>query len=266
MVKHGLNAERDVFFVDQRGTHHAEPLLACPEWEQYIYDAVSLPFAADATAAIAAATAKACRDRLAATGADLAAYNTTENAADIAELRVALGIDTLECLRCLLRIETRAVRAARSPAGHPQRRARFGIAAQQQHRRDVVVGAGQFVQGDLRRVCGAAHLRRGLPDAGGGLHGHGQPPRRNAGRHAAHRPVRRAGDGQHRRLRLLLHTDHGERARRWLGHPQDDGRHGTRRRRLGRCQVPGVSGCAAVHRLGRPRPWPSPCSARSTPI
>ncbi len=93
MVQHGLNAERDVFFVDQRGTHHAEPLLACPEWEQYIYDAVSVPFAADATAAIAAATAKACRDRLAATGADLAAYNTTENAADIAELRVALGID-----------------------------------------------------------------------------------------------------------------------------------------------------------------------------
>ena len=94
MVKHGLNAERDVIFVDQRGTHHADPLLDCPEWEQYIYDAVSLPFAADSTTAIAAASAKACRDRLAATGVDLAAYNSTENAADIAELRVALGIDS----------------------------------------------------------------------------------------------------------------------------------------------------------------------------
>ena len=31
---------------------------------------------------------------MAATGVDLAAYNTTENAADIADLRVALGIDS----------------------------------------------------------------------------------------------------------------------------------------------------------------------------
>lgn len=92
MAQHGLNAERDVYFVDQRGTHHAEPRLACPEVEQYFYDAVSLPFAADATAALATAALQACRDRLAATGVDLAAYNTTENAADIAELRVALGL------------------------------------------------------------------------------------------------------------------------------------------------------------------------------
>ena len=34
----------------------------------------------------------ACRERLVRTGADLAAYNSRENAADIAELRVALGI------------------------------------------------------------------------------------------------------------------------------------------------------------------------------
>jgi pimeloyl-ACP methyl ester carboxylesterase len=33
MVKHGLNAERDVIFVDQRGTHHADPFLACLEYE-----------------------------------------------------------------------------------------------------------------------------------------------------------------------------------------------------------------------------------------
>lgn len=92
MVQHGLNAERDVYFVDQRGTHHAQPLLACPEVEQYFYDAVSLPFAADSTKALGAAALEACRDRLAATGANLGTYNTTENAADIAQLRVALGI------------------------------------------------------------------------------------------------------------------------------------------------------------------------------
>ena len=92
MVRHGLNAEREVIFVDQRGTHRAIPRLGCPEWEQFIYDAVGLPFAADSTTVADAAAMKACRDRLAATGVDLAAYNSTENAADIAELRVALGI------------------------------------------------------------------------------------------------------------------------------------------------------------------------------
>ena len=94
MVQHGLNADREVIFVDQRGTHRADPLLACPGWEQFIFDAVSLPFAADSTTAADAAAIKACRDQLAATGVDLAAYNSTENAADIAELRVALGIDS----------------------------------------------------------------------------------------------------------------------------------------------------------------------------
>ena len=38
------------------------------------------------------AAAQACNRRLVATGIDLGAYNTTENAADFADLRVALGI------------------------------------------------------------------------------------------------------------------------------------------------------------------------------
>lgn len=93
MVQHGLNADREVIFVDQRGTHHSDPRLACPGWERFIYDAVSLPFAAESTTSAEAATIKACRDELAAAGYDLAAYNSTENAADIAELRSALGIE-----------------------------------------------------------------------------------------------------------------------------------------------------------------------------
>ena len=38
------------------------------------------------------AAVRSCRDRLAGEGIDLSAFNTTENAADIAELRTALGI------------------------------------------------------------------------------------------------------------------------------------------------------------------------------
>jgi pimeloyl-ACP methyl ester carboxylesterase len=94
MVRHGLNADREVIFVDQRGTHRADPMLACRAWDQFVFDAVSLPFAAQSTTLADAATVKACRDRLVSMGVDLGAYNSTENAADIAELRTALGIES----------------------------------------------------------------------------------------------------------------------------------------------------------------------------
>lgn len=93
MVKHGLNADREVIFVDQRGTHRADPLLTCRRWEQFMFDAISLPFAAESTTVADTAAIEECRDRLIAAGVDRAAYNSTENAADIADLRVALGID-----------------------------------------------------------------------------------------------------------------------------------------------------------------------------
>ncbi len=93
MMEHGINADRDVIFVDQRGTHRAEPRVACPDWEQLMFDAVSLRFTADSTTAADSAAIRKCRDHWTAAGVDVAAYNSTENAADIAELRVALGID-----------------------------------------------------------------------------------------------------------------------------------------------------------------------------
>ncbi len=94
MVKQGINADREVIFVDQRGTHRADPRLGCPEWEQFGFDSVGLPFAAESTVAIETAAIKKCRDRLVAAGFDLAAYNSAENAADIADLKMALGIDS----------------------------------------------------------------------------------------------------------------------------------------------------------------------------
>jgi pimeloyl-ACP methyl ester carboxylesterase len=91
-VQAGWNADRDVIFIDQRGTLKAQPLLACPEIDAFLQVAVSLaPTSAEFASRSAAAT-QACHDRLAAAGWDLSAYNTTENAADVADLRVALGI------------------------------------------------------------------------------------------------------------------------------------------------------------------------------
>lgn len=94
MLQDGVNAERDVIFVDQRGTHLSDPLLGCADLDEFVNDAISLPFTAEGTTRREVALAKQCRDRLAATGVDLSSYNTAENAADIADLRIALGIDS----------------------------------------------------------------------------------------------------------------------------------------------------------------------------
>ncbi|MDQ6774435.1 MAG: alpha/beta hydrolase [Candidatus Dormibacteraeota bacterium] len=92
IVHAGLNADRDIVFIDQRGTLHADPRLSCPEIDAFQRDAVGLAPTDPATGQKDIAATRACRDRLAAKGYDLTAYNTHENAADIADLRLALGI------------------------------------------------------------------------------------------------------------------------------------------------------------------------------
>jgi pimeloyl-ACP methyl ester carboxylesterase len=91
-IEAGMNADREVIFVDQRGTHLADPLLGCAEYDDSVNRGFSIGFTSPAAATADVAATKACRDRHAAAGVDLSAYNTKENAADIADLRVALGI------------------------------------------------------------------------------------------------------------------------------------------------------------------------------
>jgi pimeloyl-ACP methyl ester carboxylesterase len=93
-IKSGMNADRELILVDQRGTHLADPLLGCAEYDESQNRAYSIGFASAAAATADLAATKACRDRHAASGVDLSAYNTKENAADLADLRVALGIQS----------------------------------------------------------------------------------------------------------------------------------------------------------------------------
>jgi pimeloyl-ACP methyl ester carboxylesterase len=93
VVAGGMNAERDVIFVNQRGTLHSDPHLSCREMDDFAAQSIGLIYEAASTAALDAAGVTTCRERIAPSGADLAAYNTRENAADIADLRVALGIE-----------------------------------------------------------------------------------------------------------------------------------------------------------------------------
>ena len=89
----GINADREVIYVEQRGNYHSEPNLVCPEVEAFLTASVSEHFSDPAVEAQSAAATTACRDRLTADGIDLTSYTTGQNAADVADLRVAMGID-----------------------------------------------------------------------------------------------------------------------------------------------------------------------------
>jgi pimeloyl-ACP methyl ester carboxylesterase len=92
-IASGLNADRDVILTDQRGTHLAQPLLGCAEYDQALNADASIPFLSDEAIQNDVDATKVCVDRMTAEGYDVASYNSTENAQDIADLRVAMGID-----------------------------------------------------------------------------------------------------------------------------------------------------------------------------
>jgi pimeloyl-ACP methyl ester carboxylesterase len=92
LIDSGLNRDRDLIVMTQRGGPYAQPYLACPEIDRFNATAVGLPYDAPSTGRLLVRAAKECRDRLTADGVRLSSYNTTENAADFADLRKALGI------------------------------------------------------------------------------------------------------------------------------------------------------------------------------
>jgi pimeloyl-ACP methyl ester carboxylesterase len=88
----GLNQNRDLIIMNQRGVSYTEPLLTCPEIDTFNAVSVGLPYDDPATGILHVAATKACHDRLVAEGIDLSAFNTSENSADFADLRKALKI------------------------------------------------------------------------------------------------------------------------------------------------------------------------------
>jgi pimeloyl-ACP methyl ester carboxylesterase len=93
LVDAGFNRDRDLILMDQRGTFLSEPALTCEVIDRFNRLQVALPLDARSTRRKHVAATRACRKELVARGIDIAAYNTTENAADFADLRRALGYD-----------------------------------------------------------------------------------------------------------------------------------------------------------------------------
>jgi pimeloyl-ACP methyl ester carboxylesterase len=84
--------DRDYIAFEQRGTGFAIPTLSCDGMAEAVKAAYRKDLPLDSMVVEAA---KKCRKELLATGVDLDAYNTIENAADIEDLRRALNIDSI---------------------------------------------------------------------------------------------------------------------------------------------------------------------------
>ncbi len=85
---------RDLILFDQRGVGFSEPALDCPELQQFYYDTLDDDYDDyEEIMALQVEAARQCSERLTSEGVNLAAYNTLENAADVDDLRAALGYD-----------------------------------------------------------------------------------------------------------------------------------------------------------------------------
>ena len=84
---------RSLFVVDMRGIGHSEPNLDCPEVRAVGPLLAGLPLGDPTHGLTLAGAVTACHDRLTGAGIDLAAYDLAADAADVEDLRLALGID-----------------------------------------------------------------------------------------------------------------------------------------------------------------------------
>ena len=86
-----LDAERTVIVFDQRGVGFSEPSLSCPESRRLVFDLMAEDLSTEEWLARYAAVIYECRETWVTGGADLSNYHSAASAADVADLRTALG-------------------------------------------------------------------------------------------------------------------------------------------------------------------------------
>jgi pimeloyl-ACP methyl ester carboxylesterase len=84
---------RDYVLFNQRGTRYAEPFLDCPGSFELFWETAQMDLSITEREAADLEFLLACHQDLVDQGINLAAYNSTENAADIKDLSAALGYD-----------------------------------------------------------------------------------------------------------------------------------------------------------------------------
>ncbi|NND03717.1 MAG: alpha/beta fold hydrolase [Acidimicrobiia bacterium] len=93
-----LVENRDLIMFDQRGVGLAEPSLDCPEERQWLFSVLDEQLTLEEERTAELEVIGQCRDRLVEDGVDLAQYNSVENAADVNDLRFALGYEKVNLL------------------------------------------------------------------------------------------------------------------------------------------------------------------------
>src|SRR5262249_13359912 len=88
-----LREQADVIAFDQRGTGMSETPPDCPAATPFD---VSAPFTRDTIVARVRAETQRCLAWWRSQGVDIGAYDTRENAADIEDLRLAIGADRID--------------------------------------------------------------------------------------------------------------------------------------------------------------------------
>jgi pimeloyl-ACP methyl ester carboxylesterase len=91
MLSGRIRGERDAIFFDQRGVGFSEPSLNCPEAEEGWFDDWTLDIRQKELNENYNQALEACYQRLITEGRNLNAYNSEANAADVDDLRRALG-------------------------------------------------------------------------------------------------------------------------------------------------------------------------------
>jgi pimeloyl-ACP methyl ester carboxylesterase len=84
---------RDYVLFNQRGTHYTEPSLVCPGQDEFRLDIAAQDLDQKERDAREIEFLLGCRDYLVEQGINLAAYDSAANAADVDDLRIALGYD-----------------------------------------------------------------------------------------------------------------------------------------------------------------------------
>ncbi|HUT19579.1 MAG TPA: alpha/beta hydrolase, partial [Anaerolineae bacterium] len=84
---------RDVVLVEQRGTMYSTPFLQCPDMLEVKLEIMRQNLGEEEEDALRLQAWAACREQFVASGVDLAAYNSLENAADIVAVVDALGYE-----------------------------------------------------------------------------------------------------------------------------------------------------------------------------
>ncbi len=90
-----LRADRDLIIFEQRGTLYSQPFLSCEESLETTLQYLEEDLPIEEELRLDKEAYQACRERLEEEGIDLGAYNSLENADDIADLAEALGFDQI---------------------------------------------------------------------------------------------------------------------------------------------------------------------------